>query len=89
MLSEDLQASQSKTNDSSRQITGSSAFQWKSYGKESKLSSSNQTQHSNQSTQGDFLLIHTSIGQEAALCTLIRFPIQCALGPGLALVGLS
>lgn len=92
-LSEDLQAFQSKTNDSTRQITGSSAFQWKSYCKESELSRSNQssiqTQHSNQSTQGDFLLIHTSIGQEAALCTLIRFPIQCGLGPGLALVVLS
>lgn len=46
-----------------------------------------QTQHSDQSTQGDFLVIHESIRQGSALHTLIRFPIQCA--PGLALLGLS
>lgn len=57
--------------------------------KESKLSSCMQFKHSDQSNQGDFQIIHKSIGQGAAPCTLIRFPIQCAPGPRLALPRLS
>lgn len=84
-VSKDLHASQSKTNDRFKGV------HWERCYKESELSGNNQsslqTQHSDQSTQGDFLVIHRSIRQGSALHTLIRFPIQCA--PGLALLGLS